>query len=236
MLEIVNAALKSFVAIMVLFVLCRLMGKKSIAQLTFFDYIVGTTIGSIAAALSADHTIKYAYAVTSLIVWFAFFILVSLISLKSIHGRRFLGSVPTILIQNGHIIETNLKKERFNINDFLEELRLKGAFNVADVEFAILETNGEISVKFKSQKQPLTPSDLNIPTDYEGLSASLIIDGVIMNDNLKLVNLNEKWLMDELNRQNVKAPNEVLLGSLDTKGKLSLYLKKSNEKEMKILE
>lgn len=230
--NIMSTVLKSSVAFISLFLITKLSGKKHIAKLTFFDYIVGIALGNIAGSFSLDKRINYNEGLTSTITWGLFSFAASYLSMKSIRSRRLLDSTPTVFVQNGKIIESNLKKESVNVNDFLEELRVKNVFNVADVEFAMLETDGQISVQMKSQKSPITPSDLNIPTKYQGLSANLIIDGKLMNENLKLVNLDEKWLKDELSKRNISSEKDVLLASLDTTGNLYLSIKDDLNKEV----
>jgi uncharacterized membrane protein YcaP (DUF421 family) len=228
--------IRNTVSLMLLFSLTRFMGKKQVSQLSFFDYCVGITIGSIAASFSVDETIPYLEVIESLIIWGIFPILISYFSLKNMFIRRKFEDTPTILIQNGKIIERNLRKERFNINDLLEELRLNGVFNIKDVEFAILETTGKISIQLKPEKQPVTPSDLNIPVKYEGLCASLIIDGKIMHSNLKLMKLNESWLKNELKKKKIKSLDEVFFVSLDSGGNLYISLKNNNIKEKNIMD
>jgi uncharacterized membrane protein YcaP (DUF421 family) len=223
--DTVFVVLKSLTSIAALFFLSRLIGRKSIAQLTFFDYILGITIGSVAASMSVENNINYHDGLTALFTWGLFAYLVAYLSVKSIWARRFFDSTPTILIQNGEILEKNMRKEKININDFLEELRIKNVFDVSDIEFAILETNGEVSVQLKSQKRPLTPEDMNIPTSYEGLTANLIIDGKIMKSNLKLVNLDEIWLTNELSKRKIYSVKEVVLASLNTKGQLYIVIR-----------
>jgi uncharacterized membrane protein YcaP (DUF421 family) len=122
---------------------------------------------------------------------------------------------------------------RYNINDLLEQLRLKNVSNIADVEYAILETSGQLSVILKSQKRPVTPEDLNLPTKYEGLPSALIIDGYIMLDNLKKTNLSVDWLQTELSKFGIKRLKDVLLASLDTEGKLYYQVKAAAEKRVK---
>lgn len=231
--DILGIIIKSIVTITSLFIITKLIGKKHIAQLTFFDYIIGIAVGSIAGSLSVDRRIDYISGLTALITWGVVVLAVSYVSMKSIWMRRFFDSTPTIFIQNGKIIEENLKKEKININDFLEELRLKGAFNIADVEFAILETNGEISVQLNSQKRPVTPEDIRISTNYEGLTSNLVIDGEIMKENLRLVNLDEKWLREELSKRNIFSVKNILLASLDTNGKLYVSMKGTDDKDTK---
>lgn len=223
--------IRSFISFFALLIMVRLMGKQQVAQLTFFDYIVGITTGSIAASLSVEDNISYHSGLAALLTWGLFSYLVAYLSIKSMRARRIFDSTPAILIQNGEIIEKNLRKEKINLNDFLEELRIKDVFDISDVEFAILETNGKVSVQLKSQKRPLTPEDLNISTTYEGLSANLIIDGEIMKESLGLVNLSEKWLSNELAKRKIASSKHVLLASLNTKGEL--YITMKTDKNMK---
>jgi len=222
----IDIIIRNITAIMVLFILARFMGKKQIAQLSFFDYVVGISIGSIAAAFSIDSKISYAHGIISLIIWSMLSITVAYLSLKNLKARKLLEGVSTILIENGKIIEKNLRKERFNVNDLVEELRIQGVFNITDVEFALLETSGRVSVKLKSQKQPLTPQDIGIPTNYQGLSTNLIIDGEIIKQNLLYIKLDESWLISELNKRGINSVEEVLFACLDTEG--NLYISQKN--------
>lgn len=226
---------RNLIAVGILFLLTLIIGKKLISQLNFFDFIVGITIGSIAAALSVDKTITYPHGILSLLIWGVIPFIVARIALANIPARRLLDGVPAILVQNGKIMENNLKKENYHVNDLLEELRLKGVFNIADVEFAVLETSGQISVQLKAQKQAVTISDLNLPASYKGLSANLIIDGRILEQHLKLVNRNETWLRDELKKQNISDINKVLLASLDTEGNLYIDVKEDQIRELDVL-
>lgn len=226
---------RNLIAVGILFLLTLIIGKKLISQLNFFDFIVGITIGSIAAALSVDKTITYPHGILSLIIWGVIPLIVARIALANIPARRVLDGVPAILVQNGKILEHNLKKENYHVNDLLEELRLKGVFNIADVDFAILETSGQISVQLKAQKQAVTISDLNLPARYKGLSANLIIDGRILEQHLKLVNRDETWLRDELQKQNIRDINKVLLASLDTEGNIYIDAKEDQIRELDVL-
>lgn len=233
--SILGVIISTLVAISVLFILTRIMGKKQISQLTFFDYVVGISIGSVTAMVAVNN-VAIVNGLASLIILAMFPLLLSYISLKSLRARKVLEGTPTVLVQNGKVMEQNLKKTKLNVNDVLEELRVKGAFNVADVEFAILETSGNVSMQLKSQKQPVTPSDLSISTQYRGLSANLILDGEINYDNLKLVQLDESWLMEELKKSKIVSPSEVLLASLDTTGQLHIDKKNSDPAPMRVVE
>jgi uncharacterized membrane protein YcaP (DUF421 family) len=228
--------LRSIISFLVLLLLTRLLGKKQISQLTLFDYITGITIGSIAASLAVDTQITFVHGVIGLVVWTVLPISISRITLRNTRIKKLLDGAPSIMIQNGKILYDNLKKEHFSVVDMLEELRLNGVFNVADVEYAILETSGKLSIQLKSKKHPLTPEDLNITTDYSGLWANLIIDGEVMYEHLKNTNKSIKWLMSELDRKGIKSPKDVILATLDSSGKLDFHLKSKNVKKLKILE
>lgn len=234
--EIGGVAVKSVVAAFVLFVLARLMGKKQIAHLTFFDYVVGISIGSIAGALSVEKNISWIDGITSMVIWSLFPLGFSFWAAHSMWARRLLDGTPTILIQNGKIVEKNLVKAKLTINDLLEELRIKDVFNIADVEFALLETNGRISVFKKQSKQPVTNSDLKIPVDYQGLCANIIIDGKIMRNNLSLINKDEQWLLKELKKINVVSVEEVLLACYDASGSLHIDRKNQDPSILNVLQ
>ena len=220
-----SIAIKSTAAVIVLFVLARIMGKKQISQLTFFDYTVGISIGSVAAELSVEKGVSLREGIFSMVIWTAFPLILSFIASKSMNARRLLDGTPTILIQNGKIIEKNLHKAKFTINDLLEELRIQGTFNINDVEFALLETSGKMSVLKKSSNQTVTVSDLNLKSDYQGLCANLIIDGKLMSQNIAQINKSEAWLQNELRKRNISSIADVLLASIDSNGNFYIDLK-----------
>jgi len=211
------------------------MGKKQISQLSFFDYIVGMSIGSIAATFAIDSSVGYYRGITCLAIYAIFPIVMSYISLKSYKARIFLDGTPTILIQNGQIVERNLIKTKININDLLEECRMKNAFDICEVESAILETSGKISLQMKSINQPLTPKDINSPVSYKGLCTNLIIDGEVLYEHLQALKKNNAWLMNELKNQNIDNPTNVLLAYLDSNSTLKCLLKHNDPRTYPIL-
>lgn len=223
--EIYQTALHSIIFVSALFVLARFMGKKQIAQLTFFDYVIGISIGSIAAQSAVDPAIHYTEGIVGSIIFTLFSIVLSIISTKSYKGRKMLDGTPTVLIENGKIIENGLKKTKLNVNDLLEECRLKNAFDIAEIEFAILETSGKLSVLLKSANQPLTPKDMNIASSYKGLCVNVIIDGKIIDSQLQMIKRDNNWLNKELTKQNIKNCSDILLGYVDNTGVLNLHLK-----------
>lgn len=219
---------QSIVAIGVLFTLARLMGKKQISQLTFFDYVTSISIGSIAEEIATDDISEIHIPIISIIIFALFPIILSHISMKSYYARKLLDGVPTILVQNGKIIEKNIRKAKLTVNDLLELLRGKDAFNIADVEFAILETNGKLSVQLKASKVAVTLDDLNIITNFKGVSTNIIVDGDIITSNLDFLNKDKKWLNDELKKQNVASYKDVLLASIDNNNVIHIDRKNSD--------
>lgn len=202
--------IRSCVSIVVLFILTRLMGKRQISQLNFFDYIVGITIGSIASKLSVEKNISFIDAIVSLSIWASFGIGFSFLSLKSYKISKLLNGKPAIIIQNGILMEKEMRKSMVTIDDTMEELRLNGIFDIADVDYAILEKRGRMSVLLKTQKQPTTLGDIGASTPPKGLTANLILDGKLQTENLKLMQIDEIWLQGQLKNQGIKSYSEVL--------------------------
>ena len=223
--DIAHTALQSLLSLTFLFILARLMGKKQVSQLTFFDYVVGISIGSIAADFAVDPSVSDAVGITALIVYAMLPIFFSYLGLRSYTVRKIVDGKPTVLIEHGKILQSNLRKVKLNVNDLLEECRGKNAFNIADVEYAILETNGKLSVQIKAEHQPLTPKDMNIPVPYKGLCLNVIIDGTVLEDKLPLLGKDRAWLEEELKKQGFTDLKGIILAYVDTAGQLCVQLK-----------
>lgn len=206
-------------------IIMRIMGKRQIGQLQPFELVIAIMISELAAVPMQDKRIPLINGIIPILTLLFTQITFSFIGLKSTRARAIICGRPSILIQNGKINEAELRKEMYSVNDLLEQLRIKNIYNIADVEFALLETNGQLSVIPKSQKRPVSPEDLNIPTKYEGLSLDIIVDGEISHENLKLANLDVNWLNDTLSKFGINNPKDVLLASLDSEGKLYYQLK-----------
>lgn len=219
-----NITIRSMATYIVLLFLTRLMGKREVSQMTYFDYIAGITLGSIAGHMSVNRNYKWLQILPALVVFAIFHIASSALSIKSSKYRRILEDTPTVLIKNGKILEKNMLKTRVNYDELVSRLREKSAFKLSDVETAILETDGQISVQLKSDKVPLTPSDINLKTPYIGLPTVVIEDGQILADNLKSIKLTKALLMTKLAEQGVSNPSMVSLAQLDTSGKLYIDL------------
>ena len=224
--KIIQTAIASVIAIITLFILTRIMGKKQMAQLNFFDYVVGISIGSIASEYAVVRSIHLVEGLTALMVFTLFSLVLSYVSMKSYKGRKLLDGTPVILIENGKIIEDGLKRTKMNINDLLEECRQKNIFDIAEIEFAILETSGRLSILPKTQNRPLTPKDMKISTAYEGLCANIVIDGNIIAENLTAIHLDEDWLRAELANKGTDCA-DVLLAYVDTMGTMHVHMRQS---------
>ncbi|MEG6523797.1 DUF421 domain-containing protein [Desulfotomaculum sp. 1211_IL3151] len=203
----------------------RIMGKRQIGKLQPYELVIIIMLAELASLPMADNRFPLVIGIIAIITLAFLEVLISYTLLKSQRLRGFICGGPSILIENGKVMEQELYKLRYNINDLLEQLRTKNFPDIADVEFAILETSGEISVIPKSQKRPINPADLNIPTDYEGIPISLIIDGYVIVHNLDKINLSEQWLSSELSKFGIHDLKQVLLASLDTQGNLFYQLK-----------
>lgn len=205
---------RSLVTLVILFFLTRILGKKQISQLTFFEYILGITLGDFAGFISTDIEKNYFHGLIALGVWFIVPYSVELLSLKSLKLRVWLEGKSRVLVKEGKVMEDNLKKERLTADEFMEMLRGKNVFRLADVEFASMESDGQLSVLLKREKRPVTPSDLGIRTVNEVEPQTVIIDGNIMHEPLATIGLNPQWLLTELEKIGVSVEN-VFLGQVD---------------------
>lgn len=224
--------IRTVILYVLVFVVMRLMGKRQIGQLQPFELAVAIMISALAAFPMEDISIPLINSIVPILLLLSLQVLVSVASLKFRGVRAFLCGKPSVLVENGKIVESELANLRVNINDLLEQLRLGGYPNIADVEFAIMETNGQLSVVPKSQKRPVNPEDLGLSTKYEGLCHSLVVDGQIDQENLKSVGLTEEWLRQELSKFGINNVREVLFASLDTGGNL-LFQKKERKGQNK---
>ncbi|HHV59691.1 MAG TPA: DUF421 domain-containing protein [Clostridiaceae bacterium] len=216
--------LVAFVRTLILYILVvlvmRLMGKRQAGELQPFEFVAAIMISELAAIPMQNTGIPLINGIIPILTLLFAQIALSLICLKSNIVRGLIYGKPVILIENGRIQEKNLRKEMYTLIDLIEQLRMKNMHNIADVEFAILETTGQISIIPKSQKRPVTPEDLNIPTKYEGMSLTIILDGEVILKNLEKAGLTEDWLQNELKSKGIGSTKDVLYASLDTEGNL----------------
>ena len=223
--SILGTVLRTVFVLIILFVITRLMGKKQVSQMNIYDYIIGITMGSIAADISLDIEKDLVAGVLCLIVYGGSAILVTFLTLKSITMRKFINGVPTILIDNGKIIYNNLKKEGIDINDLEEEARQNGYFDLSKINYAVLEISGKISFLAKANYEIVTRDDMKIRTKNEEIKANVIIDGTLIESNLKAVNRDSKWLNDYLKKHGYKDYQDILLMTIDKCGKVNIFPK-----------
>lgn len=211
-------------------IVMRIMGKRQVGQLQPFELVVVILISELASVPMEDTGIPLFAGIVPILVLLMASISLSYLTLKNEKARSIVCGTPTILVERGKILYPELEKLRYNLSDLLEQLRIKNTPNIADVEFAILETNGELSVIPKSQKRPMIPEDMQIATKYEGLPLTLVMDGRVVEENLTKAKVDRQWLDQELQRYNIQNVHDVLLASLDSTG--SLYVQ---DKAAKIL-
>jgi uncharacterized membrane protein YcaP (DUF421 family) len=218
-----EVAIRSVSILIGLFIITKILGKKQLSKLSFFEYIVGITIGDIAGTMSMDRGINLTEGITSILIWALFPVFISYISLKSKKFRDFVEGNSTVFIKNGKVLEDNLKKEKYTLDELLEQLRKKNVFRVADVEFATLETNGDLSILLKRDKQPLAVGDVFPNPAPIKEPQTVIMDGKILDEPLATMGLNRGWLKEELDKQGAAIEN-VFLAQVDSYGQLTIDL------------
>lgn len=216
---------RTFILLALVILVIRVMGKRQVGQMQPYEIAILIMISALAAIPMEDIGIPLLNTMIPIVLLFSIQIVLSFVSLKSEGVRAALDGRPSIVVENGRISEEELRNQRVNINDLLELLRLAGYPHVQEVEYAILETNGSISVIPKSQWRPVTPADLALETSYEGLPYPLVADGIINYQNLRHVKLNEGWLREELAKLGYTRVQDVFFACLDTGGNLFVQSK-----------
>ena len=214
---------RSFILVVVLFVITKWLGKKQMSELNIFEYISGIVLGGIVAIHSIDAQINFIYGLLAILVWFLVPFIIEQISLKSKTFRDLTQGKSTIFIQDGKIMEDNLKKEGYSSDDLLEKLRANDVFLASDVEFAVLEPSGSLSILPKRENQPLTPKDIGLKTAPQKEPQTVVMDGKVLLEPLTNMSLNTNWLETELDKMNVSIEN-VFLAQADTDGQLTIDL------------
>ena len=193
----VQVILTSLLSVAAIFIITKLMGHKQVAQLDFFDYISGITIGSIAAELATELEAPWKFLI-SLAVYGIASLALNKTAQKFAKSRKYINGAPTILMSDGKIFRENLKKAKLDLSEFLLMCREAGYFDLSEIETAVFEYNGKLTVLPKSEYRPLTPSDVNIPVTAAHIGTELIMDGKILGESLKRVGRDEKWLSKRL--------------------------------------
>ncbi|MBD8500097.1 DUF421 domain-containing protein [Paenibacillus arenosi] len=215
--------IRTLSAVVILFLMTKLLGKRQISQLSLFEYITGITIGNLAAYISLDLDAQWYYGLISIVVWVGISLLVDLLQLKSKSARDFIDTKTTVLIQEGKVLEHNLRKERITADELMQQLRKNNAFSLADVEFASIEPSGEINVLLTKENQPLTAKDLGLSIQNEHVPQIVIMDGEILDKPLKEMGLDRNWLTKKLEEYNVKQ-DEIYIAQVDSKQEMYVDL------------
>lgn len=234
--EMLDVIGRSLISLVTLFLVTKLLGKKQVSQLSMFDYVIGISIGNFAAEMTADLNIPYVNGILSVIIFGLVAYLVSYLTMKSIKLRRFFMGTPTVVIQNGKILRRGLKKVKFDINDLLEECRVKGYFDISQIEYALMEANGELSILPKGENLPVTIKDMNLKSEKQGLCANVVIDSKIMLNNLKIINKDEEWLKRHLKIKGYNDLDRILLATIDNNNNLTIYEKNEEISPLNVLE
>lgn len=231
-----NICFRTILVLIILFFITKMMGKKQISELNFFDYVVGITIGSIAADISLDIEKDMLAGIAALFIYGFISYIISFVSIKSIWARRFIIGVPTVLVEKGKIIESGLKKSKIDVNDLLMVARENGYFNLDEIDYGLMEVNGNISFLPKEKEKPVTKRDMKIKCSNEGLTVNAIIDSKYMVNNMKAINKDKEWLDHELKVNGYDNYDNILLATIDNNYKVTIYEKNVNPDKNTVLE
>ena len=217
-----STIIKSILIYVLALILSKLIGIKIISQMNFFDFITGVSVGSMIAKIiiNKDHVVFS--GIIALITFSLLTIATSYLNLKSYTARRIINAKTLILIENGRIIDKNIKKLKITINELMMKLREKDVFNLEDVQFAIMESNGQLSVLIKANKKPVTPYDMDLKVKSLSLLNDIIIDGKIIDKNLEIAGIDKKWLQFELKKKSINNIEDVFYAGVDKNKKLTI--------------
>lgn len=221
-MDILKVILTSLLSAAVLFITAKIMGHKQVAQLDFFDYITGITIGSIGAELATELEEPWKPLI-AIIVYGLITITFSIVTSKVPGLRKYINGTPTILMNNGKLYRSNMKKAKLDLSEFMMLCREQGYFNINDIQTAVFEYNGKLTVLPVSSKRPVNPEDINLSPPAEYICTEIIMDGRILEENLKRKGLDLIWLQKQLEAQGYKSEKEIFLGICDDSNKLSLF-------------
>ena len=221
-LELIKVILTSLFSAVSLFAIAKIIGHKQMAQLDFFDYITGITIGSIAAELATELESPWKPFI-AMVIYGAVSLGLTITAHKFPKTRKFINGTPTVIMNNGKIYRKNMKKAKLELSEFMVMCRQEGYFNINDIETAIFEYNGRLTILPVSTKRPVEPKDINITPEQEMMNTEVIMDGRILHENLKRLGFNPEWLEKQLKEQHYDSAKEIYLGICDKDNKLSLF-------------
>lgn len=221
-MEIIKVILTSILSAAALFVIAKILGHKQMSQLDFFDYITGITIGSIAAELATELEEPWKPLI-AMVIYGVITLGLTLLVSKLPRMRKFINGTPTIIMNNGKLYRKNMKKAKIDLSEFMMMCRQEGYFNLNDIQTAIFEYNGRLTVLPKSTKRPTNPTDMNLNPPPETINTEVIMDGRVLEENLKRLGLDTVWLKKELKCQGYKTAKEIFLGICDDNHQLTLF-------------
>lgn len=221
-MEFIKVILTSILSVVSLFVIAKIMGHKQMAQLDFFDYITGITIGSIAAELATELESPWKPLI-AMIIYGLVALGLTILAHKFPKTRKYVNGTPTIVMDNGKLYRENMKKAKLELSEFMVLCRQEGYFNLNDIQTAVFEYNGRITILPKSEKRPLTPEDMNITPEKAEICTEIIMDGRILHENLKRLGLDLTWLDKQLKKQKYDNAKEIYLGICDKNNNLTLF-------------
>lgn len=224
-MDFIKLILTSFLSVISLFIIAKFMGHKQVAQLDFFDYINGITIGSIAAELATDLETPWK-SLIAMLIYGMIAVGLSLATNKFPKVRKYVNGSPTILMNNGKIYRKNMKKAKLDLSEFLTMCREQGYFDLNDIQTAIFEYNGKLTILPNSANRPVTPADMELHPEPDHINTEVIMDGRIMGENLKRMGLDLKWLEKQIKAQGYHDAKEIFLGLCDNNNQLSLFATK----------
>ena len=225
--------LNIFIRVIIIYVLVliimRFMGKREIGQMQPFELVIAIMIADLASVPMSDTGIPITNGIVPILALLLIQLIISILNLKSMRVRQIMSGVPSILIYRGRIDEKALRKEKLTVNELQEKLRQFSVFDIGDVEYAILETSGQVTVIQKPEKRNTTPEDFGITPEYEGIPYDLVVDGKVMYNNLKKLDKSYQWLKQEINKFNIE-PEDALIATLNGKGEIFCQAKNKTKK------
>ena len=210
-MDSIKVIVTALLSVAALFIITKIMGHKQVSQLDFFDYVSGITIGSIGAELATELEAPYKPLI-ALGVWGAASLFLNFLTQRLPRTRKYINGTPTILLNEGKLYRKNLKKAKLDLSEFMLLCREQGYFDLEEIQMAVFEHNGRLSILPRAANRPATPEDLKIPAKATHIGVEVIMDGRIIGDNLLRSGKNEEWLGEQLRIQGYRSAREILLG------------------------
>lgn len=232
--DLLSITMRAIISLVTLFLVTKMLGKKQVSQLSLFDYVIGISIGNFAAEMTVNLDSNILHGTIAVIIFGLIAYIISIGTMKSILLRRFFSGVPTLIIEDGKFLKEGLKKVKFDINDFLEQAREQGYFDISEIAYALMESSGKISIMPKSEYSAVINKDMKIKKEKASIPASIIIDGNIMEENLKKYGKTRKWLEQQLKNKH-KTVDSIFLATIDKNDNLVLF-DQTNHKATDVLE